>query len=157
MERIPNKKVELECDLYWTRFRENQARENNNDYSFDACNLNDTAVASLEAAGVDVKTGEGDKSYKGRFVKCKSKIAEDRTNKRWFTVKMAGSTDLVDPETLSVGNGSRGFAKLSLKEWEYNDKTGVTCYFNSLMITELVEYKPDDDPWADHPSNVANN
>ena len=100
-------------------------------YQIDICNLDKDTVKQLEAVGIDVKAGEGDKSDKGRYIIAKSgKYAPKIVDRRG---------DVMGGETL-IGNGSQVKASIRPYEWNFKGKAGVGAGLNSLMVTSLVEY-----------------
>ena len=151
MEKIPAKKVELSGQIQWPRLRIAQAEANNGDYSFDLCQLSADSKAALEAAGVEVRKGTEDKEYKGDFVKVKSKLTDKFTSQKYFSVYHEGVS--VDPEELNIGNGTEAYVKCSVKPYSYQGKDGHTVYFNSVLITKMVEFTADGNPWEGHPAN----
>ena len=105
-------------------------------YQIDICNLDKKTVKELEAVGIDVKTGEGEKAEKGRFIIAKSakyppKVVDNRG-------------DVIDA-TVLIGNGSQIKASIRPYEWNFKGKAGVGAGLNSLMVTSLVEYGGLDD------------
>ena len=100
-------------------------------YQVDICNLDKKTVNELESVGIDVKTGEGDKAEKGRYIIAKSakyppKIVDNRG-------------DVIDA-TVLIGNGSQIKASIRPYEWNFKGKAGVGAGLNSLMVLSLVEY-----------------
>ena len=100
-------------------------------YQIDICNLDKKTVKELEAVGIDVKTGEGEKAEKGRFIIAKSakyppKVVDNRG-------------DVIDA-TVLIGNGSQIKASIRPYEWNFKGKAGVGAGLNSLMVLSLVEY-----------------
>ena len=100
-------------------------------YQVDICNHDKKTVNELESVGIDVKTGEGDKAEKGRYIIAKSakyppKIVDNRG-------------DVLDA-TVLIGNGSQIKASIRPYEWNFKGKSGVGAGLNSLMVTSLVEY-----------------
>ena len=105
-------------------------------YQVDICNLDKKTVKELESVGIDVKTGEGEKAEKGRYIIAKSakyppKIVDNRG-------------DVIDA-TVLIGNGSQIKASIRPYEWNFKGKAGVGAGLNSLMVTSLVEYGGLDD------------
>ena len=100
-------------------------------YQVDICNLDGKTVKELEAVGIDVKTGEGDKAEKGRFIIAKSAKYPPKIVDR--------SGDVMD-ETVLIGNGSQIKASIRPYEWNFKGKAGVGAGLNSLMVLSLVEY-----------------
>jgi hypothetical protein len=100
-------------------------------YQVDICNIDAKTVKQLEAVGIDVKTGEGDKADKGRFIIAKSAKYPPKVVDR--------SGDVMD-ETVLIGNGSGIKASIRPYEWNFKGKAGVSAGLNSLMVTSLIEY-----------------
>ena len=105
-------------------------------YQVDICNLDAKTVKELEAVGIDVKTGEGDKAEKGRFIIAKSAK---------YPPKVVDRRGDVMDETVLIGNGSQIKASIRPYEWNFKGKAGVGAGLNSLMVTSLVEYGGLDD------------
>ena len=116
-------------------------------YQIDICNLDKKTVKELEAVGIDVKTGEGEKAEKGRFIIAKSakyppKVVDKRGD-NW-------------DETIIIGNGSGVKASVRAFDYHHKGKAGIGCGLNSLMVTSLVEYggfddlEPEDDDGEDN-------
>lgn len=127
METI--KPIPVKVDLYWAFLSEpNQMSEK---YQVDLCNLSKEAVKRLMDMGMDVKN-DPKKPDQGFFVTAKSKLypilaVDEKGNK-------------IDAK---VANGSKGVAFIKPYEYTFKGKKGVACGVSKIVITELIEYKPE--------------
>lgn len=119
-------------EIHWARLTKQQAQQDDGVFSFDLCQLDERSVEALKKAGVEIKVGEGDKAYKGQFVRCKSKFTPD--------VREKDKTTPIDPEAVGIGNGSKALVATNPKPWTYQGREGVTAYFNAVIIHDLKEY-----------------
>ena len=99
-------------------------------YQIDICNIDAKTVKQLEAAGIDVKTGEGEKAYKERYIIAKADKYRPRVLDR--------RGDLWD-ENVLIGNGSDIKASVNAFKYNYKGKDGIGCGLNDLMVTSLIE------------------
>ena len=116
-------------------------------YQIDICNIDAKTVKQLEAAGIDVKTGEGEKAYKERYIIAKADKYRPRVLDR--------RGDLWD-ENVLIGNGSEIKASVTAFKYNHKGKDGIGCGLNDLMVTSLVERSgvdeldPEDDDEEDN-------
>ena len=123
-----DKPVKFEAEIQWAFF--NRKSEMSGKYQVDLCNLSDSAVSALEAAGLAPRKRE-DKPEKGWFITAKS-------NYEIKPVDPSGS-EIKD----NVGNGSRAVALIKPYHWNWKNKTGVSPSLSKITIVDLKVYNAD--------------
>ena len=129
-EKLPE--VWARGEIHWARLTKKQAQQDDGKFSFDLCQLDERSVEGLKKAGVEIKVGEGEKAYKGQFVRCSSKFPPK--------VREKDETTPIDPESVGIGNGSKAMVLTTLSPWTHQGREGVTAYFNAVIIHDLKEY-----------------
>lgn len=126
---MSDKPVKLAATLQWAFIKH---VDKNGDYKIDLCNLSKPAVDALKAMGIEVKFKETDPD-KGFYITCKSQKP------------MRAKYDGVElPESVKVGNGSKGIAMVGFYDWTYKAKKGRSPGLMNLLITDLIEYTGND-------------
>ena len=129
------KPVKIKATTMWANLTE--VNEMSGKYQVDLCNLSPAAVKALEAMGLEVKKGTGDKEEKGYFITCKSQNPIK-------PVDAAG-----DAVTDRVGNGSEVNAVIGAYSWTWKNKKGTSPSLKKLIITNLVKYVSEDNEAED--------
>ena len=122
------KPVKIDATVMWAFLR--KRNEMSGKYQVDLCNISDTDAAALEQLGIAVKQNEN-KPEKGKYVTCKSANYEiDAYDTHGTPIKG------------EIGNGSKARALISVYEWKFKGKKGISPSLKKLVITDLKEYSP---------------
>jgi len=105
-------------------------------YTFDLGNLSDAAVAALQELGIKV----ANKEDRGNYLTFKSTRPIE-------VVDEAGDiiSDRDGVAKKLVSNGSKGIVTVGYYDWEFKGKKGRSPSAKKVVITDLVEYKKEDD------------
>lgn len=126
--------MQVKGTFYWSYF--NKPNDMSGKYQFDFGNLSDKAVEALQELGIKVAN------------------KEDRGN--YLTFKSIRPIEVVDEagDIISdrdgvakklVSNGSKGIVTVGYYDWEFKGKKGRSPSAKKVVITDLVEYKKEDD------------
>jgi hypothetical protein len=123
--------------VYGTAFYPNlfQPNQMSNKFEMNIGQLDKDAIRDLKGAGLDIKTGEGNKEDHGEFITAKS-------GRPIRVVDAAGNPW---DESRAIGNGSLIKASVNPYDWNYRGKSGVGAGLNSVMVLEWVEYAGTDE------------
>jgi hypothetical protein len=128
MNKVP---VDLNnVTLYWAALRE--PNQLSGKYQVDLCQLSPEQVATLEDAGINVRTKGDDRGY---FVTAKSANYE-------ILPYLPDGTEFKG----LVANGTKADAKCEVYEWKHvpTKRSGfsIGIKIGGLQITDLIEYNP---------------
>lgn len=103
-----------------------------NKYQIDICQLDKAAVKSLEAIGLEVKTGGTEKPQHGRFVTPKATvqvIVVDAIKEKWDVNKL-------------LGNGTVVNCCIRAYDYDFKGKKGVGAGLQAIQVLNYVSYDP---------------
>lgn len=126
--------MQIKGTFYWCYFnKQNPMAEK---YTFDLGNLSDAAVAALQELGIKV----ANKEDRGNYLTFKSTRPIE-------VVDEAGDiiSDRDGVAKKLVSNGSKGIVTVGYYDWEFKGKKGRSPSAKKVVITDLVEYKKEDD------------
>ena len=125
--------VVVKGDAMWASLHE--VNKMSDKYQIDICNLDKKDVKSLEALGISVRVGEGEKADKGHFITAKTKLVP----------KVMDSAKNPWPSGTVVGNGSTVKCSISPFNWTYQKKSGISASLNAVMVIDYKPYTGSDD------------
>ena len=103
-------------------------------YQIHVTQLPEETVKELEAAGLNVKTGTGEKEDYGRYI-------TPRNGK--FPPRVVDNDGNDIPPEMKIGNGSTVRVLLAPYEYKAPDgEEGVACGFDCLRVRSLVDRAP---------------
>lgn len=133
-------RVKVKCDIYWASM--DRVNDMSNKYQVDLCNLSDAAVKALESMGIECRSN--DKApEKGMYITCKSNnpiksYDSDGQQLTGFPLTDSGEPS---PQSIAIGNESKGIALVGFYEWSYKNKAGISPSLRKLVVTDLVRYE----------------
>ena len=120
----------LSGDIYWACIKEPHTKGEfpTHKYQIDLCNLSAADVQKIKVMGMGklLKKKEGE-STQGDYITLKNTRRPKLVNK--------AKEDILDIPL--IGNKSKGIAQVST----YTNKFGSFLSFDTLMLTELIEYR----------------
>lgn len=134
-----NKPIPVKVDLYWAFLAE--PNQLSGKYQVDLCNLSKEAVKKLMEIGVEVKN-DVKKPDQGFFVTAKSKL--------YPILAVDENGAKIDAK---ISNGSKGVAFIKPYEYSFKGKKSMGVGVSKIVITELIEYKPEGVSLADLEEN----
>ena len=121
----------------------------------DLCNLSENAVRALQDLGIEVKHDPVKKPEQGYYVTAKSMNyvihTFDKDGKelgKWKKTDDGKGTEVVrdeqgNPQYTRISNKSKALATVSPYRVMYNGKPLIQTQINKLVVTELIEYIPE--------------
>lgn len=133
-------RVKVKADIYWAST--DRVNDMSNKYQVDLCNLSDAAVKALESMGIEVRFNEK-APEKGQYITCKSNnpiksYDAEGQQLTGFPLTDAGEPS---PQSIQIGNESKGIALVGFYEWSYKNKAGISPSLRKLVVTDLVRYE----------------
>jgi len=143
----------IKADIFWcSNYVKNKQGKY---YTVDLCNLSENAVRALQDLGIEVKHDPVKKPEQGYYVTAKSMNyvihTFDKDGKelgKWKKTDDGKGTEVVrdeqgNPQYTRISNKSKALATVSPYRVMYNGKPLIQTQINKLVVTELIEYIPE--------------
>jgi hypothetical protein len=143
----------IKADIFWcSNYVKNKQGKY---YTVDLCNLSENAVRALQDLGIEVKHDPVKKPEQGYYVTAKSMNyvihTFDKDGKelgKWKKTDDGKGTEVIrdeqgNPQYTRISNKSKALATVSPYRVMYNGKPLIQTQINKLVVTELIEYIPE--------------
>lgn len=148
---MSNAPVVIKADVFWCS---NYVKSQQSDkYQVDLCNLSAQAVQALSMLGIEAKRDDVKKPAQGYYITCKSRdyciITVDKDDKPLGEyIKTENGTEVKRDEQgkplyTKIANGSKAIATITSYNTMVKGKKFTQGSIKKLVITDLIEYKPE--------------